>query len=86
MFFALKKLFSLVLLYNIILSPIYGQQCGQGNVPLNADGTFESLAGVASGSNLNNNVSGGGWTNGTGTADSWITPLPTQHNLITRRE
>ena len=82
MFFALKKLFSLVLLYNIILSPIYGQQCGQGNVPLNADGTFESLAGVASGSNLNNNVSGGGWTNGTGTADSWITPLPntTQFN------
>ena len=45
MFFSLKKLFSLVLLYNIFLSSIYGQQCGQGNVSLNADGTFESLAG-----------------------------------------
>ena len=74
--FSLKKLFSFELLYNIFLSSIYGQQCGQGNVSLNADGTFESLAGVASGFGLNSNVSGGGWTNGKGSADSWITPLP----------
>ena len=57
----------------------YSSGCGTANQALNADGTFESLAGVASGFNLNGGaggVTGGGWTNGSGSADSWITPLP----------
>ena len=73
---AIKGFLSLVLLFILPSSKINGQQCGLGIVPLNADGTFESLAGVASGFNLNKDVTGGGWTNGTGTADSWLSPLP----------
>ena len=41
-----------------------------------ADGTFESLAGIASDFTINGNVTAGGWTNSEGSADSWITPLP----------
>ena len=40
-----------------------------------ADGTFEALAPVASTSLLNGNVTGGGWLNGSNTADSWLSPL-----------
>ena len=85
MFLSFKKFLSflyLVTVFSLIQHNSYSQGCGQGNVALNADGTFESLAGIASGSSLNNNVTAGGWTNGTGTADSWISPLPntTQSN------
>ena len=79
MFLSFKKFLSflyLVTIFSLIQHNSYSQGCGQGNVALNADGTFESLAGIASGSSLNNNVTAGGWTNGTGTADSWISPLP----------
>ena len=79
MFLSFKKFLSflyLVTVFSLIQHNSYSQGCGQGNVALNADGTFESLAGIASGSTLNRNVTAGGWTNGTGTADSWISPLP----------
>ena len=61
----LKK-FVVFLCITILIASIkiYSQQCGQLNVTLNADGTFESLIGVASNNNLNKDVTGGGWTNG----------------------
>jgi len=41
-----------------------------------ADGRFESLVSVASTDRYNSNVRGGGWSNGSGTADSWLSPVP----------
>ena len=43
----------------------------------NADGTFEALANVASNDAFNSNVTGGSWINGVGSADSWVSPMPT---------
>ena len=45
---------------------------------LTADGSFESLAGVAGTNAYNSNVRAGGWLNGQGSADSWVSPHP--HN------
>ena len=59
-----------------------GSGCDEPVATGTADGTFESLASVASSFGLNNNVTGGGWANGQGTADTWNSPLPnvTQQN------
>ena len=72
----MKRFFTFFLFLFSLHFTGYSSGCGTANQALNADGTFESLAGVASGFSLNSNVTGGGWTNGSGTADSWITPLP----------
>jgi len=43
-----------------------------------ADGTFQSLASVATSTTsttLNGNVTGGGWENGQNSADSWLSPV-----------
>lgn len=40
-------------------------------VPFSADGTFESLSGVASSDAYNSTVGAAGWSSGTGSADSW---------------
>ena len=75
----MKRFFTFFLILFSIHFESYSSGCGIANQALNADGTFESLAGVASGFNLNGGsggVNGGGWTNGLNTADSWITPLP----------
>ncbi|MDC8003362.1 hypothetical protein POV27_04830 [Aureisphaera galaxeae] len=53
------------------------QECPPPVPIVGADGTFESLAGVASGDVFNSNVTGGGWINGVGSADSWVSPMPT---------
>ena len=75
----MKRFFTFFLILFSIHFGGYSSGCGIGNQALNADGTFESLAGVASGFSLNGGaggVTGGGWTNGVKSADSWITPLP----------
>ena len=75
----MKRFFTFFLILFSIHFGGYSSGCGIGNQALNADGTFESLAGVASGFSLNGGaggVTGGGWTNGLESADSWITPLP----------
>ncbi|KAI9549349.1 hypothetical protein GHT06_003715 [Daphnia sinensis] len=46
-------------------------------IPLVADGSFELLANVASFNAFNSNVTSAGWIDGTGTADSWNSPMPT---------
>jgi VCBS repeat-containing protein len=75
----MKRFFTFFLILFSIHFEGYSSGCGIGNQALNADGTFESLAGVASDFSLNGGaggVNGGGWTNGINSADSWITPLP----------
>ncbi|MEL6251988.1 MAG: HYR domain-containing protein [Bacteroidota bacterium] len=51
--------------------------CVGQDVDLGVDGTFEALAGIASSDAYNSNVTAGGWFNGVGSADSWISPMPT---------
>ncbi|WP_128755353.1 DUF4347 domain-containing protein, partial [Aquimarina sediminis] len=46
-------------------------------INIGVDGTFEDLAGVASTDAYNSNVNAGGWNDGTGSADSWQSPMPT---------
>ncbi|MEO1010551.1 MAG: T9SS type B sorting domain-containing protein [Bacteroidota bacterium] len=46
-------------------------------IDLGVDGTFEQLANVASNDAFNSNVTGGGWVNGVGSADTWVSPMPT---------
>jgi len=62
-----------------ILDTEEGLQCFQ-NVNVGPDGTFEDLAGVAHGAlgndGKNSDVTSGGWVNGKGSCDSWISPLP----------
>ena len=73
----MKRFFTFFLFLFIIQFSGFSSGCGIANQSLGfADGTFESLAGVASDFAKNANVTGGGWTNGIGSADSWITPLP----------
>lgn len=77
--YKMKRFFTFFLFLFSLHFTGYSSGCGTAKQALNADGTFESLAGVASGFNLNGGaggVTGGGWTNGSGSADSWITPLP----------
>ncbi|RUM73894.1 MAG: hypothetical protein DSZ12_06480, partial [Sulfurovum sp.] len=62
-----------------ILDTDEGLVCADSGVSMDgADGTFESLSNVASDDGYNSNVTGGGWHNGIGTADSWISPMPTK--------
>ena len=44
-----------------------------------ADGSFESLSGVASNNSFNSNINSGGsgWVDVSGTPDSWVSPMPT---------
>ena len=73
----MKRFFTFFLFLFSIQFNGFSSGCGIANQPLGvADGTFESLAGVASDFTINGNVTGGGWTNSEGSADSWITPLP----------
>ena len=73
----MKRFFTFFLFLFTIQFNGFSSGCGTAIQPLGfADGTFESLAGIASDSALNGNVTGGGWTNVINTADSWITPLP----------
>lgn len=74
-----KKLFlflSQFILIAFFYSNTFSQGCDEPVATGSADGTFESLASIASSYGLNNNVTGGGWANGEGTADSWNSPLP----------
>ena len=73
----MKRFFTFFLFLFTIQFNGFSSGCGIAIQSLGfADGTFESLAGIASDSALNANVTGGGWTNVINTADSWITPLP----------
>ena len=73
----MKRFFTFFLFLFTIQFNGFSSGCGIANQPLGvADGTFESLAGVASDFTINGNVTAGGWTNSEGSADSWITPLP----------
>ncbi|WP_038033329.1 Ig-like domain-containing protein [Thermopetrobacter sp. TC1] len=51
--------------------------CDTNLLPSNVDGSFEALADVAGTDAYNSNVTGGGWTNLSGSADTWVTPTPT---------
>ena len=74
----LRKVLSLLFFIGFIVnSNLIAQNCSGEVVAIGgADGTFESLAGIASSYMINGDVTGGGWTNIDGSADSWITPLP----------
>jgi|GEM_PF-2833401 len=54
-----------------------GHTCELSSIDIGVDGTFEDLAGIASYDSYNSNVTSGGFTNGTGSADSWNSPMPT---------
>ena len=73
----MKRFFTFFLFLFTIQFNGFSSGCGIAIQSLGfADGTFESLAGIASDFTINGNVTAGGWTNSEGSADSWITPLP----------
>ena len=65
-----------------ILDTAEGYTCELKEHKLVVDGSFEDLAkiaskGTSSSDDYNSNVTAGGFHNGKGTADSWVSPLPT---------
>lgn len=67
---ALSKLF--IVMSTLLCCSLSHAQC---TITIEADGSFESLVGVA-GNEFNSNVTGGRWRNGDGSADSYMAPVP----------
>ena len=57
------------------------EKCKLPNL-ITLDGSFENLYSVASSDAFNSNVTSAGWTNGSGSADSWISPMPTTGSAV----
>ena len=57
------------------------EKCKLPNL-ITLDGSFENLISFASSDAFNSNVTSAGWTNGNGSADSWLSPMPTTGSAV----
>ena len=73
----MRLYFKLLAFFILVSFRSFSNDCGTTTVSLGtADGTFESLFPIAGIAAINFNVTGGGWNDGIGTADSWRSPVP----------